>query len=73
MLVATLLRRKIAALETAGKLRGEVVIVPVPNPIGLSQHVFGDHLGRFEPARCRTSTAISTISRRSCCRASNTA
>ena len=48
MLVATLLRRKIAALETAGKLRGEVVIVPVPNPIGLSQHVFGDHLGRFE-------------------------
>ncbi|CAI8762018.1 MULTISPECIES: succinylglutamate desuccinylase/aspartoacylase family protein [Burkholderia] len=48
MLVAALLRRKIAALETAGKLRGEVVIVPVPNPIGLSQHVFGDHLGRFE-------------------------
>ncbi|MBN3818093.1 ABC transporter permease subunit [Paraburkholderia sp. Se-20369] len=48
MLVATLLRRKIAALESAGKLRGEIVIVPVPNPIGLAQHVFGDHLGRFE-------------------------
>lgn len=48
MLVAVLLRRKIAALEAAGKLRGEIVIVPVPNPIGLSQHVFGDHLGRFE-------------------------
>lgn len=48
MLVATLLRRKLAALEAAGKLREEIVVVPVPNPIGLSQHVFGDHLGRFE-------------------------
>lgn len=48
MLVATLLRRHFAALETAGKLRDEIVVVPVPNPIGLSQHVFGDHLGRFE-------------------------
>ncbi len=48
MLVATLLRRKLAALEAAGRLRDEIVVVPVPNPIGLSQHVFGDHLGRFE-------------------------
>ncbi|WP_179405366.1 succinylglutamate desuccinylase/aspartoacylase family protein [Burkholderia guangdongensis] len=48
MLVTALLRRKLAALEAAGKLRGEIVVVPVPNPIGLSQHVFGDHLGRFE-------------------------
>lgn len=48
MLVATLLRRHFAALEAAGRLRDEIVVVPVPNPIGLSQHVFGDHLGRFE-------------------------
>lgn len=48
MLVATLLRRKLAALEAAGRLRDEIVVVPVANPIGLAQHVFGDHLGRFE-------------------------
>ncbi|ACR32446.1 succinylglutamate desuccinylase/aspartoacylase family protein [Burkholderia glumae] len=48
MLVATLLRRQFATLEAAGKLRDEIVVVPVPNPIGLAQHVFGDHLGRFE-------------------------
>ncbi|KAF1050925.1 MAG: hypothetical protein GAK41_01449 [Burkholderia gladioli] len=48
MLVATLLKRRFAELEAAGRLRDEIVVVPVPNPIGLAQHVFGDHLGRFE-------------------------
>lgn len=48
MLVSWALRRKLAALETAGKLRGEVVVVPVPNPIGLNQHVLGHLAGRFE-------------------------
>ncbi|GLU33851.1 M14 family metallopeptidase [Trinickia caryophylli] len=48
MLVAWALRRKLTALEEAGKLRGEIVVVPVPNPIGLSQHVLGQMIGRFE-------------------------
>lgn len=48
MLVAWTLRRKLAALEAAGKLRGEIVVVPVPNPIGLNQHFLGHLTGRFE-------------------------
>lgn len=48
MLVAWRLRKHLAALEAAGKLRGEVVVVPVSNPIGLNQHLLGAHLGRFE-------------------------
>ncbi|MPW20768.1 succinylglutamate desuccinylase [Paraburkholderia sp. CNPSo 3157] len=48
MLVAWTLRKRLAALETAGKLRGEIVIVPVPNPIGLNQQLLGQMLGRFE-------------------------
>ena len=48
MLVTWTLRKRLAALETAGKLRGEIVIVPVPNPIGLNQHLHGQMLGRFE-------------------------
>ena len=48
MLVSWALRRKLAALEAAGKLRGEVVIVPVANPIGLNQHFLGHLSGRFE-------------------------
>lgn len=48
MLVAWELRRKLAALEAAGKLRAEIVVVPVPNPIGLNQHVLGQMIGRFE-------------------------
>lgn len=48
MLVAWRLRRHFASLEAAGKLRGEVIVVPVANPIGLNQHLLGSHLGRFE-------------------------
>ncbi|WP_250500337.1 succinylglutamate desuccinylase/aspartoacylase family protein [Caballeronia sp. GAWG1-5s-s] len=48
MLVAWKLRRQLAAFEAAGKLRGEVVIVPVPNPIGLNQFLHGNLLGRFD-------------------------
>jgi len=48
MLVAWQLRRQLAALEAAGQLRGMVVIVPVPNPIGLSQHWLGQLVGRFD-------------------------
>src|SRR6185437_11903009 len=56
MLVSWALRRKLAALEAAGKLRGEVVIVPVANPIGLNQHFLGHLTGRFKtnPAKIFT-------------------
>ncbi len=48
MLVSWALRRKLAALEAAGRIRGEIVVVPVANPVGLDQHVLGHMLGRFE-------------------------
>jgi uncharacterized protein len=48
MLVSWTLRRKLAALEAEGRLRGEIVIVPVANPIGLNQHWLGHLVGRFE-------------------------
>lgn len=48
MLVAHHLRLKLAALEAAGRLQGEVIVVPMANPIGLSQWTLHGHLGRFE-------------------------
>lgn len=48
MLVAHHLRRKLDALEAQGRIKGEIVLVPMANPIGLSQHLLHGHLGRFE-------------------------
>ncbi|SAL01560.1 succinylglutamate desuccinylase/aspartoacylase family protein [Caballeronia ptereochthonis] len=48
MLTAWTLKKRLAALEAEGRMRGEVALVPVANPIGLSQHVLGQFLGRFE-------------------------
>ncbi|NMM03666.1 succinylglutamate desuccinylase/aspartoacylase family protein [Paraburkholderia sp. RP-4-7] len=48
MLVSTVLQRKLSQLEENGRLNGEIVIVPVANPIGLNQVVFGQRVGRFE-------------------------
>ena len=48
MLCAWQLKKQLAELESAERLRGEVVVVPVANPVGLSQHVLGQFLGRFE-------------------------
>lgn len=50
MLVAHHLRQRLAALEAAGRLRGEVVLVPAANPIGLGQWLLRGHQGRFELA-----------------------
>ncbi len=36
------------AAESAGRLRGEVVLVPVANPIGLAQGLLHGRIGRFE-------------------------
>jgi uncharacterized protein len=48
MLVAWTLKQRLAALEAQGRMRGEVVLVPVANPVGLSQHLHGHFLGRFD-------------------------
>ncbi|MGQ5523215.1 succinylglutamate desuccinylase/aspartoacylase family protein [Chitinimonas sp. PSY-7] len=48
MLVLHHLKQKLAALEASGDLLGEVVVVPVANPIGLDQTLMHGHLGRFE-------------------------
>jgi predicted deacylase len=47
VLVLAHLRRELESLEAAGRLRGEVVLVPTANPVGLAQHVLGEHVGRF--------------------------
>ncbi|RZL39767.1 MAG: succinylglutamate desuccinylase/aspartoacylase family protein [Rubrivivax sp.] len=48
MLVAWHLRQQLDALEAAGEVTGEIVLVPMANPIGLSQFMLHAHLGRFE-------------------------
>jgi len=48
MLVSQFLRRELLALEAAGKLHGEVILVPAANPIGLSQAIHGAPFGRFD-------------------------
>lgn len=48
MLVAHHLRAQLEAAETAGKMQGEVVLVPVANPIGLAQRVDHKPMGRFD-------------------------
>jgi predicted deacylase len=48
MLVAQYLRHHLQVLEAAGKMRGEVVLVPAANPIGLGQAIHGTPFGRFD-------------------------
>jgi predicted deacylase len=48
LLVAHHLREELTKLHKADKLKCEVVLVPVANPIGLSQWVNQSHIGRFE-------------------------
>ena len=50
MLVAHHLRERLAALEADGRLKSEIVLVPVANPIGLAQAVLHAPQGRFELA-----------------------
>jgi uncharacterized protein len=47
MICAQSLRRELVAIEAAGDLIGEVVLVPVANPLGLGQQVLGQPVGRF--------------------------
>jgi predicted deacylase len=50
MLVGWHLRRQLQALEDAGQLRGEIVLLPAANPLGLAQQVWGRLQGRFDIA-----------------------
>lgn len=48
MLVAHHLRGLLEAADAAGEIRGEVVLVPAANPIGLTQRLYHHPQGRFE-------------------------
>lgn len=48
MLVMQYLRKHLDALEVAGFIHGEIVLVPIANPIGLDQEIHGTAFGRFD-------------------------
>lgn len=47
MLVAHALKELLLEAEAAGRLQGEIVLVPFANPLGLAQNIQGQHHGRF--------------------------
>jgi predicted deacylase len=48
MLVAWHLKQRLLELEQHGRLRREIILVPVANPVGLEQVLLDAPLGRFE-------------------------
>jgi predicted deacylase len=48
IMALTLLRPLLEAAEREGKIAGEIVVVPVANPIGLGQAIMGSHTGRYD-------------------------
>ena len=48
MLVSHYLRQTLAELEASGQISAEIVLVPIANPIGLAQEVYGSAIGRFD-------------------------
>ncbi len=50
MLTAVQLCNRLETLEAEGKVVGEIVVVPVANPIGLAQSIQGSSFGRFSLA-----------------------
>ncbi len=50
LLVAQALLERLQALDAAGAIPGEIVLVPMANPIGLAQDLQGSALGRFDLA-----------------------
>lgn len=48
MLVAWHLKQRLSTLETQGRLRQEIVLVPIANPVGLEQVLMDVPLGRYE-------------------------
>jgi hypothetical protein len=49
-LVLRHLGRLLEAVEGTGRITGEILLVPIANPIGLAQSVMHSHLGRYELA-----------------------
>ncbi len=49
-LVAHHLKSWLERADRAGHIKGEVVVVPIANPIGLSNVVMNDHMGRYHAA-----------------------
>jgi predicted deacylase len=48
MLVSLHLKRRLIELEQANAIDAEIILVPVANPIGLSQNILGQFIGRFD-------------------------
>jgi uncharacterized protein len=48
MLVAHFLRRELERLDDEGRVKGEIVLIPAANPLGLSQTIQGAPFGRFD-------------------------
>jgi predicted deacylase len=48
MLVAHVLRHELEKLDAQGRVKGEIILVPAANPIGLSQVIHGAPFGRFD-------------------------
>lgn len=48
MLVAQFLRRELERLDQEGRVRGEVILIPAANPLGLAQAIHGAPFGRFD-------------------------
>ena len=48
MLVTWKLKQALKELDEEGLIEGEVILVPVANPIGQNQHLMDIHLGRYE-------------------------
>ena len=48
MLVAHHLRAQLEAADAAGQVQGEIILVPMANPIGLAQRVDHKPMGRFD-------------------------
>lgn len=46
-LVAHHLKGLLDEADQAGRIRGEIVLVPMANPVGLANVVLGDHVGRY--------------------------
>ncbi|QNA90640.1 succinylglutamate desuccinylase/aspartoacylase family protein [Massilia sp. Dwa41.01b] len=48
MLVAHFLRQELERLDAEGRVKGEIILVPAANPIGLSQTIHGTPFGRYD-------------------------
>jgi len=50
LLVVHHLLEQLDAADARGEIQGQIAVIPYANPIGLSQFINGEHLGRFDLA-----------------------